>query len=149
MRKDKMMIDIAHELARYAHKNDIDKSGNDYFSAHVYPIAKKMEFEGYSEEYIATAYLHDVLEDSDIPVLLIRYIFGVEITDALLAVSRTGEETYEEYLVRVKSNKIAKSVKYYDIQNNLSYGRMNKLDEKTQARLKNKYAKALAFLAAP
>jgi (p)ppGpp synthase/HD superfamily hydrolase len=141
-----MMIDIAHELSRYAHKNHIDKSGNDYFTAHVEPIAKKMEFKGYSEEYIVTAYLHDVLEDSDIPVLLIQYIFGVEITDALLAVSRTDEETYEEYLVRVKGNNIAKNVKYYDIENNLSYGRMHKLDEKTQTRLKKKYANALAFL---
>jgi (p)ppGpp synthase/HD superfamily hydrolase len=140
------MINIARELARYAHKGDIDKSGNDYFTAHVEPIANRMLHRGYSDNYVVTAYLHDVLEDSDIPVLLIQYIFGAEITDALLAVSRTDEETYEEYLVRVKGNNIAKNVKYYDIENNLSYGRMHKLDEKTQTRLKKKYANALAFL---
>jgi (p)ppGpp synthase/HD superfamily hydrolase len=139
----------AEGMSKKAHEGQIDKSGKDYFTAHVYPIAKKMELDGYSEEYVATAYLHDVVEDTDVSVIEIEAIFGGRIAYAVHCISRNEEETYEEYLVRVKSNKIAKRVKYYDIQNNLAPGRMDKLDEKTRTRLKKKYAKALAFLAAP
>lgn len=64
------------------------------------------------------AVLHDVLEDTDISEENLRAIFPAEIVDAL-AIMNHGDETYADYILKVKTNYLAQQVKLADIDDNL------------------------------
>ncbi len=53
----------AMKLSMEAHANQEDKAGENYF-LHPVTVAMTLAKNGYSDEYIATALLHDVVEDT-------------------------------------------------------------------------------------
>ena len=65
-----------------------------------------------------------------------------EIIDALDAITRREDETYFEYINRVKENKIARQVKIYDLEDNLSENRINNINTS----LIKRYRKAMVIL---
>lgn len=65
-------------------------------------------------EYLA-ALLHDVVEDSDVTLSTIENLFGSEVSTVVDALTRRDTETYAKYLERLSENKIAKSVKLFDL----------------------------------
>jgi len=68
--------------------------------------------------------------------------FSSEIIAALKCVTKTSEqENYENFIERVKKNKLAISVKINDLEDNLDARRMLQLTEKDIPRF-NKYLKA-------
>lgn len=56
----------ARELARRAHHGQRDKAGRDYFEGHLLPIATASA--AFGGEVVAAAWLHDVLEDTNVTV---------------------------------------------------------------------------------
>jgi len=127
-------------FATDAHNGQLDKSGEPYI-LHPLRIMLKMD----SDEMRQVALLHDVLEDTDKTVNnLIDKGFSDSVIDAVVAITKIKNETYEEYLKRVKSNSIALKVKVEDINDNLN--RLENLDINTQTRLKNKYKRAFELL---
>jgi hypothetical protein len=86
------------------------------------------------------AVLHDTLEDTDLTTYeLVRdYRPKAKVLDSLEAITKTEGQTYLDFILQIKKNKIATAVKIEDLNHNLSdLGRGN---------LREKYLMALYIL---
>ena len=135
----------AIKIASKVHSNQIDKLGNPYM-AHVIDVSKRVSDLG--EKYEITALLHDALEDAHPDIL--KEVesevkeFGKEIFDAITAMTKTEKDDYfEDYLPRVKENKIATKVKIADASHNLSKNYLLPVNNQNKSR--NKYTKVLIY----
>ena len=129
MSKD--MVKDAKELALKMHEGMTDKYGNPYFE-HLERVANRvrdMEYDMVDETseinlYIAAAYLHDVIEDTDYRIADIMDKFGETIAEAVKLLTRGEEETYADYVIGIKKSvylegKIARVVKMADLLDHL------------------------------
>ena len=85
------MIIRAENLARLAHAGQVYGDGLDYVDAHVAKVAALVSDYGGSEEQIAAAWLHDVVEDSDVSFDFIYAEFGRVVGGIVGACSGVGE----------------------------------------------------------
>ena len=78
----KNLIFAAYEFAAYAHRNQVRKYTNEPYVNHCLEVATLVipvaPF-GFLHEMIAAAYLHDVVEDCEVPIRLIDSLFGSEV----------------------------------------------------------------------
>ena len=136
---DHNLIDSAYSLARTAHRGQFRRDGVTPYIIHPIDVAQRVKRRGGGSFAQAVAYLHDVLEDTSVTLHDLVYAgFSVSIVDAVLALSKLNGIDYDEYLLRVKQNHLAREVKIADMLSNLS-------DAPTDKQIK-KYAKGLAFL---
>ena len=134
-------IKKAMSLAYNAHHGQNDKSGQPYIF-HPFYLAMQME----SEKEIVTALLHDVCEDTDITFAdLEKEGFDADIIEALRLLCRKDDEDYMEYVKRLKSNTLARSVKFQDLKHNSMLERLETITEKDIKRAE-KYKKAIELL---
>ena len=135
----------ARKIALDAHGGQIDKSGEPYVG---HPLRVADLVKGLGAKYEAVAYLHDVVEDTELELDDLReQNIPEDVVEAVNAMSRDKEsETYEQYLERVKQNSIAYQIKFADITDNLSPQRFDSLDRKTRERLLQKYINGLRVL---
>lgn len=136
------MLQKAEALARRAHAGQVDKFGSPYI-LHVERVAAAVE----GEREKAVAWLHDVLEDCQFYAPHVYDDFPGTIFRVVELLSRVGNGTDEAYYRAIRSNPTALAVKLADIADNMDEARLAKLDDKTAARLRRKYAKALEALA--
>lgn len=126
-----------------AHKDQIDKSGTPYVY-HPFHLAEQMD----SEETVAVALLHDVVEDTDYIIYdIIAMGFPKSVTDALALMTHDESVPYMGYVAKIKTNPIAKAVKLADLRHNSDISRLDTVDEKTMER-SEKYAAAIELLMA-
>ena len=129
MKKD--IVKEAKELAKKLHEGMTDKYGNPYFE-HLERVADRvrdMEYNMVDETseinlYIAVAYLHDVIEDTDHLIGDLIDEFGETVAEAVKLLTRDKEETYADYVVGIKNSvflegKIARVVKLADLFDHL------------------------------
>ena len=115
--------------------------------SHVLDIASRVSHLG--ESYEIVGLLHDAIEDSESDDLLNEILeemntyFDEEVLDAIKAMTKIpGEDYFQDYLPRLKENKIALQVKIADSSHNLSKAHL--IEDKTlQDKLRNKYIKVL------
>ena len=69
-------------------------------------------------------FLHDVLEDTDIPAEVIKDLFGESILQAVTALTRRDDEDYFAFIRRAKENSIAAKVKMADLRHNSDLSRI-------------------------
>jgi (p)ppGpp synthase/HD superfamily hydrolase len=138
--KEELAVDLARALARYAHEGQVDKGGRPYFT-HPEAVAGSVER---PEEKI-TAYLHDTIEDTFVTEDVIRTLFGDEIADAVLSVTKRDGEDYMDFVSRAKRNPIGRVVKMADIRHNMDLSRIIDVTEDDLKRIE-KYRKALEYL---
>ena len=132
---EKDIVKDAKELAKKLHEGMTDKYGNPYFY-HLERVAnrvREMEYNMVDETseinlYIAAAYLHDVIEDTEMELWEIESKFGKDIAVAIDLLTRKEGVTYSEYVERIrrdaksdviKSGKIARVVKLADLFDHL------------------------------
>lgn len=126
--------EFAEQLARWMHRDHIDKSNKPYIG-HLERVAASV-----SDDAKAAAWLHDVVEDTSLGISAIVQMFSVETADAVHLLTRiTGRETYREYITRIATAvthgaAIAKEVKIADIKDNLSPERRYDGDESIRKR---------------
>lgn len=147
--------EAASLLARFAHHGQVDKSGADYYlhPMRVVEICQRSP-EWYdlsqSDRYIAcmAAWLHDVLEDTYITEEMLHDLMApLEVIELVKALTHHPHERRTTYYERIKeAGPLAVMIKRADITDNLSPIRMSLLDDKSQERLKTKYAEALESL---
>lgn len=114
----KELIEKAEALARNVHAGQVDKTGHPYIE-HIERVAGSLT--EYKQKIVA--WLHDTIEDTEVTDLdLIDMGFGQDIIEAVIALTRREDETYEEFIERVKPNVIAKQVKIADLRDNLRDG---------------------------
>lgn len=131
----------AYEIAKRAHLGQIDKAGEDYIK-HPEKVASFVN----SDEEKAVAYLHDVIEDTELTLEDLReYGFSEEVLKAVDVITKKKGQAYQTYLNSVKENKLARDVKLADLRHNSDLTRLMNITEKDRER-KEKYQKAIDFL---
>ena len=120
----------AMQLCRYWHEGQERKDGAPYYT---HPFRVAQGFPEDSDESIV-AYLHDLLEDTDITMEQLRKM-GLTATQegALIALTRSPGEEYAGYIDRISENELAVRVKLADLQDNMPTA---------PAELKERYEKA-------
>ncbi|MBU9896034.1 HD domain-containing protein [Holdemanella biformis] len=136
-----MYQELALQIAKKAHAGQVDKAGNDYI-LHPMTVASYMD----TDTEKAVAYLHDVLEDTNITVEQLRNQFPKEIVDTVIILTRKKNENYQDYICRVAKCRLAKKVKVADLLHNLDITRIKEPTERDFKRLE-KYKKAVLYLA--
>ncbi|KXX58406.1 HD domain-containing protein [Rhodococcus sp. LB1] len=135
---------LAEQIASAAHDGQVDKAGQPYI-AHPARVAARV---GGDERAVAAAWLHDVVEDSDVTLADLEESFPVEVTAAVDALTRRGGEDPADYYARVRQVPLALTVKLADLADNSDPQRLAQLDAATRDRLTAKYARARAELTA-
>ena len=131
----------AYKIAKKAHLGQVDKAGEDYIK-HPEKVASFVK----TDEEKAVAYLHDVIEDTELTLEdLHEYNFSKEVSEAVDIITKKRGEDYQSYLNSVKNNKLARAVKLADLRHNSDLTRLAKVTEKDIKR-KEKYQKAIDFL---
>ena len=134
---EKTMIENAKEFAAEYHKGMVDKYGNPYME-HLERVAnrvREMEYDFVDETseielYVATAYLHDIIEDTDCTREDLVALFPEAAVEAIFRLTREKGMTYAEYIERILSRwlvrrmalagKIARVVKLADLLDHLA-----------------------------
>ena len=131
----------ALKLSFAAHKDQLDKSGMPYVY-HPFHVAEQME----TEETVAVALLHDVIEDTDYTLDDLKAMgFPDSVTVALALMTHDDSVPYLDYVAKLKDNPIARAVKLEDLRHNSDLSRLDKVDEKALERVE-KYKKAIELL---
>jgi hypothetical protein len=128
-------------LATKAHHGQKDKGGADYIT-HPLRLMSKMT----TDEEKMTAVLHDVVEDTSITLDDLRAAgYPQAVIDALDLLTRRKTETYEEFIVRIKPNALARKVKLADLEDNMNLSRLPNPQPKDYERVE-KYRKSWEYL---
>ena len=91
------LVRRAYAFAEHAHRGQRRKDGQAYIS-HPVRVARVLAALGYSEEVLAAALLHDVVEDSDTTLDQLREKFGGEVGGLVGAM--TDDEEIGDYRER-------------------------------------------------
>lgn len=135
-----MYQELALQIAQKAHAGQVDKAGKDYI-LHPMTVASYMD----TDTEKAIAYLHDVLEDTDVTVDELRNMFQNEIVDTVITLTHRKDESYFEYIQRISKSKLAKKIKVADLLHNLDITRIKEPTKQDYERLE-KYKKAILYL---
>ena len=129
-------------LAYKVHAGELDKGGYPYI-LHPIHLAEQMD----TEDEIIVALLHDVLE-SDRSTATYDYInllgFSDEVIEAIHIITRNPDDSYFDYIEKVKNNKLARKVKIADIKHNLRLDRLR--SKEFSDSLVERYNKAIEIL---
>ncbi len=133
-------VKAADLVASMAHRGQVDKMGTAYIE-HPRAVASFLE----TETEKTAALLHDVLEDTYLREEDLRPVFGDEITDAVVALTRREGEDYFDYIRRVMKNALAVRVKLADLRHNTDRSRIKDPGPEDFSRW-DKYQKAIDML---
>lgn len=138
---DEKLLALAIAIATRAHDGQFDKAGKPYIS---HPLTVMAQMDTLESKIVAV--LHDAIEDSDLKITdLVQQGFPDFIVKAIAAITKLDGEAYEDYILRVKSNAIARKVKIADLTHNMDISRIANPTEKDFQRLE-KYQKVLQEL---
>lgn len=130
-------LEDAIRLALDKHHGQTDKSGAPYI---LHPLRVMAGMQTEAERIVAV--LHDVVEDTDVTLDDLRRMgYSAEIVAAIDHLSRRDDETYEEFIQRIKPHPLAVRVKLGDLLDNMDIRRNAALDEKALERFQ-RYQKA-------
>lgn len=113
-------VSVAKDIATKAHAGQHDKAGNDYIS-HPETVASLVD----SRELKAIAWLHDVLEDTDVTEEdLLKAGIPASVVEVVKILTHKKDESYQEYIERVSKNRMAAIVKIADLTHNSDLSRI-------------------------
>ena len=120
-----------------AHNKQLDRNGQPYI-CHPFRVMEA----GQTIEEKIVGVLHDVIEDTPLTLTdLSAKGFSEEIIDAVHALSKLEQESYDHYIGRIKRNNLAVRVKLNDLTDNMDLRRLNELSDNDIERIR-KYLKA-------
>ena len=131
------LIEKSLEIALKAYAGQVDKAGKTYI-LHPLRLMAKMQ----TEDEMAVALLHDVIEDSDYKAEdLLENGIPAYVVNAVQYLTKNTGENYNAFIERVLQNKLAAKVKKADIEDNINILRLNSVTQKDFERIA-KYHKA-------
>ncbi|SDC65922.1 HD domain-containing protein [Parafannyhessea umbonata] len=132
---------IAQAIARKAHAGQTDKAGVPYIE-HPAHVAAQVN----GDKAKATAWLHDVVEDTPITFDDLRAA-GIDddVIDALELLTHDKSVPYLDYVSNLKHNVLARTVKLADLTHNSDLSRLTKVTDADRERVQ-KYHLAIALL---
>jgi GTP diphosphokinase / guanosine-3',5'-bis(diphosphate) 3'-diphosphatase len=136
----KTQIEIAREIATKAHSYQYRTMGADKGKSYiVHPMRVAEMVPHCNEEIVAAAWLHDVLEDTKVTADdLLDAGINPSVITLVKILTRNPGENYFDFIMRIKQNTTALTIKAADIRDN-----MESLEE---GNLKDKYRLALHVL---
>jgi len=137
---NKTMSERAFDVAQKAHSGQVDKAGKPYIE-HVVRVAESMT----DENTKTVAYLHDVVEDTNMTIDEILVEFGRDIALAVSAITKSNGESYADFIKRISENNLARTVKKADLNDNLDLSRLQSISKIDKERAE-KYKVSLMFL---
>lgn len=150
---DYEIIKTAFEIAKEAHKGQVDKGGEEYI---FHPVTVALLCDDAKTK--AVALLHDAIEDTDVTYEEIRDALGKEIADAVKILTHDDDQPntgdwladYHAYVRGIKEsgNRLAIAVKRADLTMNMDLRRIPNPTEKDYERLEKKYKPALKIIEA-
>ncbi|MBI2009165.1 HD domain-containing protein [Candidatus Saccharibacteria bacterium] len=144
--RPKFNLGSAIELAKKLHSVQMSKSGLSPYIEH--PLRVMEALEPYGEDIQMVGVLHDTLEDTKLTEEQLRQLgCSEQVIEAVLALTETEGESYDDRIRRAKTNHMAKIVKLADNLDNANEFRLARLkpDHADYARSKYKSARALLF----
>lgn len=105
-------------IAAQAHDGQLDKAGQPYI---LHPL--RVMLAQTDETARIVGLLHDVVEDSSITLNDLAADFSPPVVAAVDALSRRDGESYDGYIDRVMTNRLARLVKRADLLDNLNRSR--------------------------
>ena len=125
------LIEKSLDIALRVHTGQKDRSGKTYI-LHPLRLMNRME----SDEEMAVALLHDVLEDSEMTEQdLLNEGIPTNVVDAVKCLTRGSGEDYDDFISRVSGNDLALKIKIVDIEDNINILRLKTLSEKDLKRI--------------
>lgn len=139
-----MNLGIAIQMAANAHLGQVDRGGNPYI---LHPLWVMHKVRHLGNDYMITAVLHDVVEDTNLTYDdLTEAGFDFKIIEALKLLDHSDDTiSYEQYVINLSKNKIAREVKLRDLEHNSKITRLKGLRQKDFDRL-IKYQKSYDYL---
>jgi len=134
-------VQQAIEIAVKYHSNQVDKSGDLYI---LHPLRVMNHMDTADERVIAV--LHDILEDTIVTEDYLLSLFPADIVEDIKGLSKRDNETYREFILRIREKPRQRKIKKADINDNISWTRVVKLEPMQAARLMDKYVKAWSLL---
>lgn len=135
------MTKKALKLCFEAHKEQIDKSGMPYVF-HPFHLAEQMQ----DEESTIVALLHDVIEDTEYTLEDLRKMgFGDSVLAAIDLMTHEDGVPYMDYVEKIKTDPIARTVKLADLRHNSDMTRLDVVTPRDQERAE-KYLAAINLL---
>lgn len=120
------------------HSGQYRRDGHTPYFSHPNAVAKLLEKAGYGPLFQTVAFLHDILENTNLSDYLLEQEFNKRVADIVFILTRQEDENYFDYIKRVKKNRVARIVKIYDLIHNLS--------DLEEGSMKDKYRFAKHFL---
>ena len=118
MSKRKTGLQKAIELAVKVHSGG-DRTGYPYIT---HPLRVMEKLTGNSEKIVAI--LHDIVEDTPTTLEdLDQMGFAQNVVEAVKAMTHLDEDSYMDYVIKIKSNSIARKVKLADLEDNFNLPR--------------------------
>lgn len=127
-------------MAYNAHMGQKDKSGIPYIF-HPFHLAESMD----TEDECIVALLHDIVEDTDVTFEDLEKEFSNTVIEALKLLTHDKNVPYNEYILKIKTNPIAKKVKLADLRHNSDVTRLEHITPKDILR-NEKYKNAIKTL---
>lgn len=132
----KDLVRRAADLAKITHAGQFRRDGVTPYLVHCEAVAARVAGDPEAE---VVAWLHDVLEDSDLTTEALRENhIPPEVINRVVLLTNKGDIAHERYLAQIRSDPIATKVKVADILTNLN-------DHPSERQIA-KLAKALVFL---
>ena len=131
----RVMLNKAIEIAAKAHTGQVDKGGNPYI---FHPLRVMMNYCDDNDEMAQIcAVLHDVIEDTNITLDDLRKDgFSEEVITALDCLTKRNGESYDDFISRIVTNKLACKVKRGDLADNMDLTRIANPTAKDEERFK-------------
>jgi (p)ppGpp synthase/HD superfamily hydrolase len=125
-------LKLAIELAISAHNGQFDTHNGRPYIEHPFRVMNA----GHTLQEKIAGVLHDVVEDSDLTLTHLRESgFSEEIVDAVDSMTKRGNESYDDYILRVQKNPIGVRVKMNDLTDNMDIRRWKDIQYHDLARL--------------
>jgi (p)ppGpp synthase/HD superfamily hydrolase len=134
----KTLVQKAKDFATTAHAGQFRRDGVTPYIGHPAKVAGLLA--GHHEHVVATAWLHDVIEDTSVTAPHLEEAgFPRQVVEAVAFLTRASGNDYQLYLDKLRRDPIARAVKVADMLANLT-------DAPTPRQVE-KYTKAILLIA--
>lgn len=136
-------LQLAQHLATVYHQGQVDIGGAPYIE-HPQAVASRLPQDAQLQ---TLAWLHDLVEDTPLTLEQVsQYPFDAEVLQGLQVITRIDQESYDAYLSRVMTSRLATLVKIEDLHENSRLSRLNREPKTRDWKRLVKYQTAIAQL---
>ena len=127
----KKILELAKNIATKAHNSQFRNDKKTTYIEHPKAVVKILKdiypinyFPGYvTYKELIVAWLHDVIEDTKVTEIdLLKAGIPFDLVNFVRVLTQKKDETYLQYILRVKENKVATTIKLADLKHNSMTG---------------------------